>query len=78
MAKTRRPRKLKKAVNKALIAYDLSSVPTGWTLENVMEAFHHTGVIFYDSYSISGQQPIHPRVLSRNNKRIKIQKYEAT
>ena len=67
-----RPRKLKKAVQKALIIYDVNGIPKGVTLDKVSEIFHDTGILVYDSKGSRGISSNTPRIVSRKNKRLKI------
>jgi len=67
----RRPRKLKKAIKKAVIIIDVTSIPAGWTLQKYDEIFCQTGICFYDSDKGKA-----PRIVSFGNKRIRRKTYK--
>ncbi len=45
----RQPRKLKKALKKAIVIYDVSSIPSGVDVDKIFEMLHNHGMLFYDS-----------------------------
>jgi hypothetical protein len=67
----RTPRKLKKAISKSIIIYDIASCPDGWDMNQVFEVFNRIGVLFYDSHrgSIFSDKP---QLANRVGKRVKI------
>jgi hypothetical protein len=69
----KRPRKLKKAVQSALIIYDIASFPRELeNFEKVTEIFHDYGILLYDSNAKGGIGVDAPRIVGRKNKRLKI------
>lgn len=69
----KRPRKLKKAVQSALIIYDIASFPRVLeSFDKVAEIFHDSGILIYDSNAKEGIRVDAPRIVGRKNKRLKI------
>lgn len=62
-------RKLKKAIKRASVAYDISSTPSGIDVDGIFTIFKEQGMLFYDS-----KKGVSPMILGRKNKRIKIVK----
>jgi hypothetical protein len=69
----RQPRKLKKAISKVIISYDISACPKEWDLQQVFNFFETRGIILYDSY-ISGSNHLadKPKLANRVGKRVQI------
>jgi len=63
----RQPRKLKKAIKKAIIIYDVSAIPGGWDFDNLWSIWLHNGLLLYDSNLGS-----EPKFNNRVGKRVKI------
>jgi hypothetical protein len=68
----KRPRKLKKAIQKALIIYDVNGIPSGVDFSRVAEMFHDSGILVYDSHGRSGIASNVPKIVGRKNKRLTI------
>lgn len=65
------PRKTKKAIQKAIISYDVAAFPKGLRdMETLIRVFKETGFVLYEGDT--GQQP---RFLGRKNKRVNVKKY---
>lgn len=65
----KQPRKLKKAIKKAIITYDICSRPDGIdSFERLLDILHNTGFLFYDE--TKGSKP----TIYKKEKRIKIRK----
>lgn len=60
-------RKKKKAIKNSLIIYDVSSVPKGMSLDQVLFHFHDKGILIYD-----GTHGDKPRIMGRKKKGIAI------
>ena len=65
------PRKTKKAVQKALIIYDVNSLPRKLNIdfEQLLEVFKTRGILIYD-----GSSGDIPQIVGRKNKRLRIVK----
>lgn len=65
------PRKLKKAIKKAVISIDVSAIPRGLDVDRFFDIYKETGIMFYDSRK--GEAP---KVISFGNKRIRRKIYK--
>ena len=61
------PRRLKKAISKAVLTLDVGAIPRGVNVDTWVHYYQTYGIAVYDS--TRGERP---KLLSRPNKRIKI------